>query len=61
MPETIGALKNNIRETISEIKLLTIDNVLENLTDRVGYCVPAETAIWMKLFSIINRQDCNFK
>ena len=35
-PETIDALKNNIREAISEIQLHTIDNVLKNLTDRVG-------------------------
>ena len=29
-PETIDALKNNIRVTISEIQLHTIDNVLKN-------------------------------
>ena len=27
-PETIDALKNNIREPMGEIQLLTIDNVL---------------------------------
>ena len=32
-PETIDALKGNIRE----IQLRTIDNVLKNWTDRVGY------------------------
>ena len=36
-PETIGALKDNIREAITEIQLHTIDNVLQNCTDRVGY------------------------
>ena len=36
-PETIDALKFNICEAISEIQLNTIDNVLKNLTDRVGY------------------------
>ena len=37
MPETIDALKNNIRKAIGEIQLHTIDNVLKNWTDRVGY------------------------
>ena len=35
--ETIEALKDNIREAIGEIQLHTIDNVLKNWTDRVGY------------------------
>ena len=35
-PETINALKGNICEAIVEIQLNTIDNVLKNLTDRVG-------------------------
>ena len=39
MPEAIDALKDNIREAIAEIQLLTIDNVLQNWTDRVGYCM----------------------
>ena len=61
-PETIDALKDNIREVIGEIQLQTIDNVLKNWTDRVGYCMgPAEAPIGMKLFSIINRKDCIFK
>ena len=38
-PETIDALKDNIREAICEIQLHTIDNVLQNWTDRVGYCM----------------------
>ena len=38
-PETIAALKDNIREAIGEIQLHTIDNVLKNWTDRVGYCM----------------------
>ena len=38
-PETIDALKDNIREAIGEIQLHTIDNVLKNWTDRVGYCM----------------------
>ena len=33
-PETIDALKDNIPETIGEIQLQTIDNVLKNLIDR---------------------------
>ena len=36
-PETINTLKDNIRESIGEIQLHTIDNVLKNWTDRVGY------------------------
>ena len=36
-PETIEALKDNIRDAIGEIQLHTIDNVLQNWTGRVGY------------------------
>ena len=37
--EAIDALKDNFREAIGEIlvQLYTIDNVLKNLTDCVGY------------------------
>ena len=35
-PDTIDALKDNIREAIGEIQLHTIDNVLQNWIDRVG-------------------------
>ena len=35
-PDTIDALKGNIREAIDEIQLHTIDNVLKNCTDSVG-------------------------
>ena len=38
-PETIDALKDNIREAIGEIQLYTTDNVLKNWTDPVGYCM----------------------
>ena len=38
-PETIDVLKDNIREAIGEIQLHTIDNVLKNCTDCVGYCM----------------------
>ena len=38
-PDTIDALKDNIREAIGEIQLHTIDNVLKNLTYLVGYCM----------------------
>ena len=37
--ETIDALKDNIREAIGEIQLHTIDNVLRNWIDRIGYCM----------------------
>ena len=32
-------LKDNIREAIDEIQLDTIENVLKNWNDRVGYCI----------------------
>ena len=38
-PETIDALKDNIREAIDGIQLHTIDNMLKNWTDHVGYCM----------------------
>ena len=38
-PEIIDGLKDNIREAIGEIQLHTIDNVLKNWTDRIGYCM----------------------
>ena len=41
-PETIDALKDYIREAIGEIQLHTIDNVLKNLTDRLGYCMTSQ-------------------
>ena len=37
--ETMDALKDNIRESIGEKQLYTIDNMLKNLTDHVGYCM----------------------
>ena len=40
-PQTIDALKDNICEAIDEIHLHTIDNVLKNWTDRVGYRMPS--------------------
>ena len=43
-PETIDALKDNIREVIGEIQLHTIDNVLKNWPDRVGYCMPSRVS-----------------
>ena len=38
-PATIHALKDNISEAFGDIQLHTIDNVLSNWTDRVGYCM----------------------
>ena len=37
-PKTIDALRDTIREANGEIQLHTIDNVLRNWTDRLGYC-----------------------
>ena len=36
--ETIDALKDNIRKAIDEIQLHTINNVLKNWTNHIGYC-----------------------
>ena len=38
-PETIDALKENIREAVGEIQLYTIDNVFKNWTNLIGYCM----------------------
>ena len=38
-PETTDALKDNICEAIDEMQLLTIDYVLNNWTNSVGYCM----------------------
>ena len=37
VPATIDALKDNIREAIDELQQHTIDNVLKNWTNCVGY------------------------
>ena len=44
-PQTIDALKDNIREAIGEIQLHIIDNVLKNWSDHVGTAWSAEAAI----------------
>lgn len=36
-PQTIEALKNKIRDTIAAIELHTVQNVIKNWTDRIGY------------------------
>ena len=41
-PETIDILKNNIREAIDETQLHTVDNLLKNWFDRVGYCMESQ-------------------
>ena len=38
-PDTIDALKDNIRKAIGEIQLHSIDNVLKYWIDHVGYCM----------------------
>ena len=48
-PETIDALKDNMREAIGEIQLHTIDNVLKNWTDRVGYCMASRGSYWNEI------------
>ena len=54
-PEAIDALKDNIREIIGEVQLHTVDDVLKNWTNRVGYYMASG------LFSIITRKNCNYK
>ena len=41
-PETIDALKDNIREAIDEVQLHAIDNVLKNCSDRIGYYMASQ-------------------
>ena len=41
-PDTIDALKDNIREEIDEIQLHIIDNVLKNWTNCVGYYMSSQ-------------------
>ena len=48
-PKTIDTLKDIIREAIGEIQLHTIDNVLKNLTDRVGYCMASRGSHWNEI------------
>ena len=57
-PEAIDALKDNIRQAIGAIQLHTIDNVLKNKTDRVGYCMASRGS---HLNEIINPKDCTFE
>ena len=53
--ETIDALTHNIREATQSIICLKIGPIVQ------ATAWPAEAAIWMKLFAIINRKDCTFK
>ena len=57
-PETIDALKENIRKAIGEIQLHTIDNVLKNLTDRVGYCMPSRGSHEWTSMNLTFKMDC---
>ena len=41
--ETNDALKDYICEAIAEIQQHTIDNVLKNWIDRVGYCMASRS------------------
>ena len=49
-PEKTDALKDNIREAIGEIQLHTIDNVLKNWTNRVGYCMVSRGSHLKEIF-----------
>ena len=61
MAETIDALKDNIRQAIGEKQLHTIDNVLKNWIDRLGYCMSSRGSHLNEIFSIINRNDWTFE
>ena len=50
-PETINALKDNIREEIGEIQLPTIDNVLKNWTHFVDYCMASRDSRLKEIIS----------
>ena len=60
-PETIDALKDNIREAIGEIQLHTIDNVLKNWTDRVGYCMASRNSHLNERIGISNKKKSNLR
>ena len=60
-PETIDALKENIREAIGEKQLHTIDNVLKNWTDRIGYCMARRSNHLNEIIFYYYRKDCTFK
>ena len=60
-PETIDVLKDNIREVISEIQLHTIDSVLKNWTNHVGYCMASRGGHLNIIISTINRKVYTFK
>ena len=59
--ETIDALKGNIREAIGEIQLHTIDNVLKNWTDCVGYCMASRDSHLNEIIFHHYRKYCTFK
>ena len=52
-PDTIDALKDNIREAIGEIQLHTVDNVLKNLINRVGYCMKLKQPFEWNYFPLL--------
>ena len=53
--DTVGLLgltptrQDNILEAIGEIQLHTIDNVLKNWTDRIGYCMPSRESPFIEI------------
>ena len=57
-PETIDALKVNIREAIGEIQLHTSDNVLKNCSDRVVRETIAELQLHTSDNVFKNWTDC---
>ena len=60
-PDTIDALKYNIREAIGEIQLHTTDNVLKNWIDRVGYSMASHGSHLNEIIFRYIRKDCTLK
>ena len=59
-PETIDALKDNIREAIGEIQLHTVGNLLKNGIDRVGHCIIALLAAELMSFDHLEGANWHF-
>ena len=59
-PETIDGLKDNIREAFGKIQLHTVDNVLKNWSERVGYCMTSRGSQTEKIV-LSNNKKRNLK
>ena len=55
------ALKDNIREVIGEIQLHTIDNVLKNCSDHLGYCLGSWGSYFNEIIFHYLPEGCTFE